>query len=62
MDGLYTLCFGNRISTLTTKVVMFEMDVGDSPKLDAAADATAGNVTRSYACRSNRSRMISVLI
>ena len=46
MDGKYTLCFGNRMSTLTPKMVMFQIDVGGSPKLDMTATNAADNVTR----------------
>lgn len=30
---------------MTPKMVMFEIDVGDSPKLDMVSDKTAENVT-----------------
>jgi len=32
MDGIYKYCFGNKMSTMTPKAVMFSMDVGDQPK------------------------------
>lgn len=45
MDGLYTLCFSNKMSTMTPKMLMFEMDTGDSPRLDMSADGTGDNAT-----------------
>lgn len=30
MEGLYTYCFSNKMSTMTPKMVMFTMEVDDS--------------------------------
>ncbi|XP_075676030.1 suppressor/enhancer of lin-12 protein 9-like isoform X2 [Dermatophagoides pteronyssinus] len=34
MDGDYQYCFGNKMSSMTPKVVMFSMDVEEKAKLD----------------------------
>nr|CAG4650470.1 EOG090X0D99 [Sida crystallina] len=43
IDGVYTYCFSNKMSTMTPKIVMFSMDVGDSPANLAAHDADANS-------------------
>merc|ERR1719419_1196366 len=41
IDGVYQYCFSNQMSTMTPKVVMFTMEVGDAPKAGTGVDADA---------------------
>lgn len=40
MDGMYKYCFGNEMSSMTPKTVMFNMEVGDAPKEHNENDGT----------------------
>ncbi|XP_033106954.1 transmembrane emp24 domain-containing protein-like [Anneissia japonica] len=44
MDGVYRYCFSNKMSSMTPKIVMFSMEVGDAPKVMD----TGGKLTKDW--------------
>lgn len=42
-SGVYTYCFSNQMSTMTPKVVMFNMEIGETPKEEVAAGTDEGH-------------------
>ena len=51
MDGMYKYCFGNKMSTMTPKIVMFSMDIGDKPKTGVEGEGEGDGERLIFLCK-----------
>ena len=45
VDGVYKYCFGNKMSSVTPKIIMFSMDIGEKAhKIEEEKDGEGWNI------------------